>query len=126
MRDGVICDWPVRGREGHAPAGWSGWGRRWSRCTWRYTSVASTQRSVYRGGACYLGGGVVVRDVLPQRYGEVAWSGDLQVVEAFAAQVPIQRSAMAWLAVLVPGADDADVGSGENGVEGVVNLLYRS
>ena len=62
---------------------------------------------------------VVMREVLAQYGGEVARSGDQKVVEALAAQgadeafrdrVRSRRSD--W------GADDADVGAGEHGVEG--------
>jgi hypothetical protein len=63
--------------------------------------------------------GVVVLEVLLQYYGEVAWSGDQQVVEAFAAQGAdeafrdgVGSRCSNW------GADDADVGAGEHGVEG--------
>ena len=40
---------------------------------------------------------VVMLDVLAQHCGEVAWSGDQEVVEAFAAQVPMNRSAIAFV-----------------------------
>ena len=63
--------------------------------------------------------GVVVLDELAQHYREVARSGDQQVVEAFAAQ----RADEAFGDRVGPrrpdwGADDADVGAGEHGVEG--------
>jgi len=62
---------------------------------------------------------VVVREVLLQHYCEVASSGDQEVVEAFAA-----HGADPSLCNRVRsrcsnrGADDADVGAGEHGVEG--------
>jgi len=40
---------------------------------------------------------VVVLEVLPEHDREVARSGDQKVIEAFAALVPIQRSAMAFV-----------------------------
>ena len=57
-------------------------------------------------------------DVLPQNQREVAWSGDQEVVEAFAAQ----RADEALRDRVRPGcpdrgADDADVRAGEHGVE---------
>ena len=63
--------------------------------------------------------GVVVREVLLQHCRELAWSGDQEVVEAFAAQGAdeafgdgVHFRCSDW------GADDADVGAGEHGVEG--------
>jgi hypothetical protein len=63
--------------------------------------------------------GVVVLEVLLQHYREVAWSGDQEVVEAFAAQ----RSDEAFgdrvgSRCSYRSGDDADVGAGEHGVEG--------
>ena len=70
---------------------------------------------------------VVVLDVLLQHQCQVAWSGDQQVVEAFAAQGAdealgdgVRPRCPDW------GADDADVGAGEDRVEGGVDLLSRS
>ena len=64
---------------------------------------------------------VVVLDVLLQHDRQVAWSGDQQVVEAFAAQRAdealgdrVRPRCPDW------GADDADVG--EHGVDGVGEL----
>jgi hypothetical protein len=55
--------------------------------------------------------------------GQVAWSGDQQVVEAFAAQRAdealgdrVRPRCPDW------GVDDADVGAGEHGVDGVGEL----
>jgi hypothetical protein len=63
---------------------------------------------------------VVVLDVLLQHDRQVAWSGDQQVVEALAAQCAgealgdrVRPRCPGW------GADDADVGAGERGVDGV-------
>ena len=62
---------------------------------------------------------VVVLDELLQHLPEVAGSGDQQVVEAFAAQRAdealgdrVRPRCPDW------GADDADVGAGEHGVDG--------
>src|SRR6478735_7998863 len=62
---------------------------------------------------------VVVLDVLAQYDVEVAWSGDQEVVEAFPAQGAdeafrdgVRAGCPDW------GADDAEVGAGEDGVEG--------
>src|SRR4051794_36797842 len=62
---------------------------------------------------------VVVLDVLLQHDRQVAWSGDQQVVEAFAAQGAdeafgdrVRAPCSDW------GAEDADVGAGEHGVDG--------
>ena len=62
---------------------------------------------------------VVVLDVLLQHQREVAWSGDQQVVEAFAAQRAdeafgdrVRARCPDW------GAEDGDVGAGEHGVDG--------
>ena len=67
--------------------------------------------------------GVVVLDELLQHYGEVAGSGDQEVVEALAAQ----RADPALRDRVRPrrphgGAEDADVGAGEHGVEGGAEL----
>ncbi|MFD1530504.1 hypothetical protein [Pseudonocardia aurantiaca] len=58
-------------------------------------------------------------DVFLQHRREVAWSGDENVVQAFAAQGAdpafgdrVRSRCSNW------GADDADVGAGEDGVEG--------
>jgi hypothetical protein len=61
---------------------------------------------------------VVVLEVLAQDNVEVAWSSDQEVVEAFPAQCPDEpfrdrvRPRRSYR-----GADDADVGAGEDGVE---------
>jgi hypothetical protein len=62
---------------------------------------------------------VVVLDVFAQHCGEVAWSGDQEVVEAF----PTERADEAFRDRVRPwssgrGADDPDVGTGEHGVKG--------
>ena len=57
--------------------------------------------------------------VLAQYDVEVAWSGDQQVVEAFAAQRADEALGDRVCARCSDGcADDADVGAGEDGVEG--------
>jgi len=61
---------------------------------------------------------VVVLDVLPKHYREVARSGDQKVVEAFAAQRADEAFGdriRAWCPDRA--ADDADVGAGEDRVE---------
>ena len=63
--------------------------------------------------------GVEVLDILAQHDLEVAWSGDQQVVEAFPAQCPDE----AFRDRVRPGrsdrgADDPNVGTGEDRVEG--------
>ena len=71
---------------------------------------------------------VVVLDELAQHYREMAGSGDQQVIEALAAQRAdpalgdrVGPRRLDW------GADDADVGAGEDRVEkAAVNLLSRS
>ena len=71
--------------------------------------------------------GIEVRDVLAQNDVEVAWSGDQEVVEAFPAQgadEPFRDRDGSRCSDR--GADDADVGAGEYGVERGVNLLSRS
>ena len=62
--------------------------------------------------------GVVVLDIVAQHYVEVAWSGDQDAVEAFAAQ----RADEAFddrVRAGCPdrGSDDPDVGTGEDRVE---------
>ena len=59
---------------------------------------------------------VVVLDVLAQYEVELAWSGDQEVVEAF----PAQGADEPFRDRVRPGrgADDADVGTGEDGVKG--------
>jgi hypothetical protein len=66
---------------------------------------------------------VVVLDVLVQHDRQVAWSGDQHMVEAFAAQRAdealgdrVGARRLDW------GAEDADVGAGEHGVDGVGEL----
>jgi hypothetical protein len=62
---------------------------------------------------------VVAHDVLPKRLRQVAWSGDPQVVEAFAAQRPDDALGHRVRARCADGgAENADVGAGEHGVEG--------
>jgi hypothetical protein len=61
---------------------------------------------------------VVVLDKLAQHYGEVPWSGDQEVVEA----LPAQRADEPFGDRVRPrcsdrGADDPDVGTGEDRVE---------
>jgi hypothetical protein len=61
---------------------------------------------------------VVVLDELLQRYREVARSGDQEVIEAFPAQRPdpFGDGVRSWRSD--QGADGADVGVGEDRVEG--------
>jgi hypothetical protein len=63
--------------------------------------------------------GVVVLDKLAQHYGEVSRSGDQEVIETF----PAQRADEPFDDCVRPrcshrGADDPDVGTGEDRVEG--------
>jgi hypothetical protein len=68
--------------------------------------------------------GVVVLDELLQYYSEVAKSGDQEMVEAFAAERPYPafRDGVGPRC-LDRGAEDADVGVGEDGVEGGGDLV---
>ena len=61
----------------------------------------------------------VVREVLLQQNREVAWSGDQEVVEAFAAQ-GADPALRYGVRPRCPdrAADDADVGAGEHGAKG--------
>jgi hypothetical protein len=63
--------------------------------------------------------GVVVLDVFLQHCREVAWSGDEEVVEAFPAQGP-DPALCDGVGTRCPdrGAEDVDVGAGEDRVEG--------
>ena len=81
--------------------------------TWR---VAGRGRALVQGSVRAVG--VEVLDVLAQNDVEVAWSGDQKVVEAFPAQGAdepfrdrVRPRCPDW------GANDADVGTGEHGVE---------
>ena len=63
--------------------------------------------------------GVVVLEVLLQHYGEVSRPGDQKLVEAFAPQCAYEAfrdRVRSWCPD--GGADDADVGACERGVEG--------